>query len=90
MHGRDALVREKRREDGPRATGHEGVRLTWPDLRRPNADAVVTLLETARELGVRRVVLASSVHAMGGYVLACERLVDPAWPVAQCCDYGAT
>lgn len=62
----------------------------WPDLRRPNADAVVTLLETARELGVRRVVLASSVHAMGGYVLAGEGLVDPAWPVAPCCEYGAT
>lgn len=62
----------------------------WPDLRRPNADAVVTLLETARDLGVRRVVLASSIHAMGGYVLAGEPLVDPSWPVAPCCEYGAT
>lgn len=62
----------------------------WPDLRRPNTDAVVTLLETARDLAVRRVVLASSVHAMGGYLLAGERLVDPAWPVAPCCEYGVT
>lgn len=30
--GRAELVREKRREDGIRATGHEVVRLTWPDL----------------------------------------------------------
>lgn len=33
--GRDALVREKRREDGIRATGRGVVRLTWPDLSRP-------------------------------------------------------
>jgi nucleoside-diphosphate-sugar epimerase len=62
----------------------------WPDLRRPNTDAVVTLLETARDLGVRRVVLAGSVHAVGGYVLAGERPVDPTWPAAPCCEYGVT
>lgn len=62
----------------------------WPDLRRPNVDALVTVLETARDLGVRRVVLASSVHAVGGYVLAGEPLIDPAWPVAPCCEYGTT
>jgi hypothetical protein len=33
--GREALVREKRREDGLRATGLEVVRLTWPDMQRP-------------------------------------------------------
>jgi very-short-patch-repair endonuclease/predicted transcriptional regulator of viral defense system len=33
--GRDELVREKRREDGLRATGLEVVRLTSPDLDRP-------------------------------------------------------
>ncbi len=62
----------------------------WPDLRRPNADAVVTLLNTANALGVRRIVLASSIHVMGGYVLAGEPLVDPSWPVAPCCEYGVT
>lgn len=33
--GRDALVREKRREDALRALGYRVVRLTWADLRRP-------------------------------------------------------
>lgn len=33
--GRAALVREKQREDGIRATGREVVRLTWPVLDRP-------------------------------------------------------
>ena len=53
VHGRDALVREKRREDGPRATGHEGVRLTWPDLRRPRH--VHALLIAARDRACRLV-----------------------------------
>ena len=33
--GRDALVREKRREDAERALGYEVVRLSWADLDRP-------------------------------------------------------
>jgi hypothetical protein len=33
--GREALVREKRREDAIRAAGHPVVRLSWPDLERP-------------------------------------------------------
>ena len=33
--GRDALAREKRREDRLRAAGYEVVRLTWADLRQP-------------------------------------------------------
>ncbi len=33
--GRDALVREKRREDELRRLGYEVVRLTWADLRDP-------------------------------------------------------
>jgi very-short-patch-repair endonuclease len=33
--GRDALVREKRREDRLRAAGYEVVRLTWADLDAP-------------------------------------------------------
>ncbi|WP_157574441.1 NAD-dependent epimerase/dehydratase family protein [Jiangella muralis] len=66
---------------------------SWPQLRGPNADAVVTLLDAAWRAGVRRVVLASSVHAMGGYVAAGLPggvLVDPAWPVRPCCTYGAS
>lgn len=66
---------------------------SWPELRGPNADAVVTLLDAAWRAGVRRVVLASSVHAMGGYVSAARAdggLVDPVWPVRPCCAYGAS
>lgn len=33
--GRDALVAEKRREDGLRALGYAVVRVTWDDLHRP-------------------------------------------------------
>ena len=33
--GRDALVREKRREDALRALGYRVVRITWADLRDP-------------------------------------------------------
>jgi hypothetical protein len=33
--GRNALMREKRREDALRALGYRVVRLTWSDLRRP-------------------------------------------------------
>ena len=33
--GREALAAEKRREDRLRAAGYEVVRLTWPDLERP-------------------------------------------------------
>jgi very-short-patch-repair endonuclease len=34
--GRDALVREKRREDALRALGYRVVRLTWTDLQHPD------------------------------------------------------
>lgn len=66
---------------------------SWADLRGPNADAVVTLLDAARRAGVTKVVLASSVHAVGGYVaegLPDGVLVDPRWPLRPCCTYGAT
>jgi very-short-patch-repair endonuclease len=33
--GRNALIREKRREDALRALGYRVVRLTWSELRRP-------------------------------------------------------
>lgn len=73
------------------ANPHPGA--TWPELRGPNADAVVTLLDAAWRAGVTKVVLASSVHAMGGYVadgLPAGTLVDPAWAARPCCTYGAT
>lgn len=43
--GRDALIKEKRREDALRARGYRVVRLTWADLRHP--DRVLALLQLA-------------------------------------------
>jgi NAD+ dependent glucose-6-phosphate dehydrogenase len=40
---------------------------TWPNLVRPNVDAVVNVFLAAAQGGVRRVVYASSNHVMGGY-----------------------
>ena len=43
--GREALVREKRREDALRAMGYEVVRVTWADLTHP--EVVVALVRRA-------------------------------------------
>ncbi|WP_020574449.1 NAD-dependent epimerase/dehydratase family protein [Actinopolymorpha alba] len=59
---------------------------TWDELRIPNVEVVASLLAT----GVSRIVLASSGHAMGQYVTNARVPVDPDWPVAPCCAYGAT
>ena len=40
---------------------------TWTRLRRANVDGTYRVLEAARRAGVRRVVLASSNHAVGYY-----------------------
>ena len=40
---------------------------TWPNVIGPNIDAVVHVYEAAVKSGVRRVIYASSNHAMGGY-----------------------
>lgn len=40
---------------------------TWPKVVAPNIDAVVHVYEAAVKSGVRRVIYASSNHAMGGY-----------------------
>lgn len=62
----------------------------WDDLEAPNVDGFARLLEAAREHGVRRVVYASSVHAMGRYEAEGRVLIDPTWAPAPCCVYGAT
>ncbi|WP_298328390.1 NAD(P)-dependent oxidoreductase [Haloactinopolyspora sp.] len=62
---------------------------SWDDLRAPNVEALVNIVDAANRAGVRRVVLASSVHAMGGYVRP-GVVVEPDWPVRPCCRYGAT
>src|SRR3954453_11743518 len=62
----------------------------WHELEDPNVDAFVTLLAAARRHGVQRVVFASSVHAMGVYEGSRRWPIDPSWPPAPCCAYGAT
>jgi nucleoside-diphosphate-sugar epimerase len=63
---------------------------TWPQLMGPNVGLVTTLLDVAAANGVGRLVLASSAHAMGQYMWEGRRPIDPAWPPAPCCPYGAT
>ena len=62
----------------------------WQELRDPNVEGFAALLSAARRQGVRRVVFASSVHAMGVYEGSGRWPIDPAWPPAPCCAYGAT
>ena len=50
--GKDALVREKAREDAIRALGYEVVRLTWADLGDPAR--VARLIRQARDRALRR------------------------------------
>lgn len=59
---------------------------SWEDLRASNVEAVVAVLNS----GVRKVVLASSVHAMGQYVAGGRVPVNPGWTPIPCCPYGAT
>lgn len=63
----------------------------WSDLRGPNADALVTVLDAAVRSGtVRAVVLASSLHAMGGHLDAGRTGIGADLPPYPCCAYGAT
>jgi nucleoside-diphosphate-sugar epimerase len=62
----------------------------WQELEEPNVEGFVALLAAAQRHGVRRVVFASSVHAMGAYEGARQWPIDPGWPPAPCCAYGAT
>ena len=63
---------------------------SWDELRGPNVDGFAALLGAAAEHGVRRVVYASSVHAMGRYAVEGRVPIDSAWAPAPCCPYGAT
>jgi nucleoside-diphosphate-sugar epimerase len=63
----------------------------WPALRGPNADAVATVLAAAaRSTTVRTVVLASSLHAMGGHLDAGRTGIGSDLPPYPCCPYGVT
>lgn len=65
-------------------------RASWAELTDPNLTALATLLAAATAHRVPRLVLASSVHAMGAYVHAGRTPVDESWVPAPCCPYGAT
>ena len=62
----------------------------WQELEEPNVEGFVELLAAAERHGVRRIVFASSVHAMGVYEGSRQWPIDPGWPPAPCCAYGAT
>jgi nucleoside-diphosphate-sugar epimerase len=62
----------------------------WDDLLPANVDGFAALLGAAAQAGVRRVVYASSVHAMGQYEADGTVPIDPGWAPAPCCTYGAT
>lgn len=61
----------------------------WVDLHGPNAAALVNVLDAAVATGVSRVVLASSLHAVGGHVDAGVPEVGEDAPPYPCCAYGA-
>jgi nucleoside-diphosphate-sugar epimerase len=63
---------------------------SWSQLRDPNVEAFALLLDAANRHGVRRVVFASSVHAMGVYEGTGRWPIEAGWPPAPCCAYGAT
>jgi len=81
LDGADAVVH---------LAGNPDPEADWRQLREPNVEGFVSLLAAAHDHGVRRVVFASSVHAMGAHEGAGRWPIDPAWPPAPCCAYGAT
>jgi hypothetical protein len=62
---------------------------TWRQLRGPNADTTVIVLDAAACGATPVVVLASSLHAMGGHVDAGRTGIDADLPAHPCCTYGA-
>jgi uronate dehydrogenase len=65
----------------------------WEDLLAPNIDALLNVLHASVQGGVKRVVLASSNHVMGGYQHGCapgSLTTDlPPLPGARYFAYGA-
>src|SRR5919107_3394408 len=70
--------------------GNPDPEASWQDLRDPNVEGFAGLLAVCRDRRVRRVIFASSVHAMGAYDGQRRWPIDPGWPPAPCCSYGAT
>ena len=75
--------------DGVDAVVHLGALKTedtWENLIRVNVDGARTVLESARHAGVRRVILASSVHAVGFYREPGTRPTPPGVPAPTARD----
>jgi uronate dehydrogenase len=79
FRGADAVVHLAANAD-PRAE--------WDVLRGPNVDGAYAVAAAARECGVRRLVLASSVQAVSAYPESLQRRVDDAPRAGNL--YGAT
>lgn len=54
------------------------------DVAMPTANLAAALPDSS----VRRVVFASSIHAMGLYERHQQHPIDPSWPARPCCPYG--
>jgi nucleoside-diphosphate-sugar epimerase len=63
---------------------------SWDGLVGPNLAGIGALLAAAAEHDTPRLVLASSVHAMGGHLFAGRVPIQETWAPAPCCPYGAT
>lgn len=61
---------------------------TFEELLDPNIIGVKTIYQAAVEQGVKQILFASSIHAVGAWPM--EEQVRPEMPVRPCCDYGAT
>lgn len=53
------------------------------------AMATAHLAAAAGRSGLRRIVYASSIHAMGLYQRFGDHPIDPRWPPRPCCEYGS-
>lgn len=60
----------------------------WERAFAANVAPLRPLLDAAAAHRVPKLVLASSVHTMGGYNRPAHHPVDPAWSPRPCCDYG--
>ncbi len=72
LTGTDALVH---------LAAHAAVDASWDDVLAANLVGAYNAFEAARLAGVRRVIFASSNHAMGMYMWDDDRFADPARPV---------
>lgn len=64
-------------------------RASWDEVFA-NVSTTDVVLRAAADHGIRRIVLASSIHAMGEYNRAAHLPVSPDLPPRPCCAYGAS